>query len=94
MGWSPTARVDCWSRKEAEHEHAGKSHRDRRERPEEENDYIAFVRRAAANPIGRRVKMADLRDNCGLSRIADPQPCDYERIEKYRKAIAWLEGLA
>lgn len=62
-------------------------------RPEEKKDYDAFVRRAAANPIGRRVKMADLRDNCDLSRIADPQPRDNERIEKYRKAIAWLESL-
>jgi hypothetical protein len=26
-------------------------------------DYNAFVRRAAANPIGRAVKLADLNDN-------------------------------
>ena len=62
-------------------------------RAEEEEDYDAFVRRAAANPIGRRVKMADLRDNCDLSRIAEPTAKDHERIAKYRRAIAWLETL-
>jgi (p)ppGpp synthase/HD superfamily hydrolase len=35
-------------------------------------DYEEFVRRAAANPIGRRVKLADLHDNSDLSRIAVP----------------------
>jgi (p)ppGpp synthase/HD superfamily hydrolase len=56
-------------------------------------DYDAFVRRAAANPIGRRVKMADLRDNCDLSRIAEPGPRDHERIAKYRRALGFLESL-
>jgi hypothetical protein len=43
-------------------------------------DYIAFVRRAAANPIGRSVKMADLRDNMDLSRITPPNERDHTRI--------------
>src|SRR5215467_11229904 len=42
-------------------------------------DYDAFVRRAAADPIGRAVKLADLRDNCDLSRIAAPTPRDLAR---------------
>ncbi len=50
-------------------------------------DYESFVRRAAADPIGRAVKLADLSDNCDLSRIAAPSQRDYERIEKYRRAI-------
>jgi (p)ppGpp synthase/HD superfamily hydrolase len=50
-------------------------------------DYDAFVLRAAANPIGRRVKLADLHDNCDLSRIAEPSEKDFRRIEKYRRAI-------
>lgn len=49
--------------------------------------YEAFVRRAASNPIGRRVKLADLEDNCDLSRIAHPTARDHERIERYRRAI-------
>jgi len=35
-------------------------------------DYETFVRRAAVNPIGRRVKLADLHDNSDLTRIAIP----------------------
>lgn len=52
--------------------------------------YEDFVRRAGANPIGRAVKLADLRDNSDLSRIATPTARDMERIEKYRRAIAAL----
>jgi (p)ppGpp synthase/HD superfamily hydrolase len=50
-------------------------------------DYDDFVRRSAANPIGRRVKLADLHDNSDLSRIAVPTERDLQRIEKYRRAI-------
>jgi (p)ppGpp synthase/HD superfamily hydrolase len=49
--------------------------------------YEDFVRRAASNPIGRAVKLADLQDNCDLSRISNPTQRDFERIEKYKKAI-------
>jgi (p)ppGpp synthase/HD superfamily hydrolase len=56
-------------------------------------DYEAFVMRAAANPIGRRVKLADLRDNCDLTRIAQPTARDHERIARYRRAIAAIEAL-
>jgi (p)ppGpp synthase/HD superfamily hydrolase len=50
-------------------------------------DYDDFVRRSAANPIGRRVKLADLHDNSDLSRIASPTERDLQRIAKYRRAI-------
>lgn len=53
-------------------------------------DYETFVLRAAADPIGRQVKLADLRDNCDLSRIESPTRRDLERIEKYRRAIALI----
>jgi (p)ppGpp synthase/HD superfamily hydrolase len=36
-------------------------------------DYESFVRRAAANPIGCRVKLADLHDNCDLSGLQRPR---------------------
>ena len=52
--------------------------------------YDDFVRRAADNPIGRRVKLADLADNCDLSRIAAPTSGDRARVEKYRRAMAVL----
>ncbi len=56
-------------------------------------DYEAFARRAAANPIGRRVKLADLEDNCDLSRIAAPTESDRQRIEKYRRAIQLIQAI-
>ena len=54
--------------------------------------YDAFVARAALDPIGREVKIADLRDNADLSRIAAPTEKDRARTEKYRRALAQLEG--
>jgi (p)ppGpp synthase/HD superfamily hydrolase len=57
-------------------------------------DYEAFVHRAAADPIGRAVKLADLADNSDMSRIANPTPKDLERLEKYRRAIAAIRGSA
>jgi hypothetical protein len=56
-------------------------------------NYESFVRRAAANPIGRRVKLADLHDNCDLTRIAAPSAADFKRIEKYRHAIDLIHQL-
>ena len=53
-------------------------------------DYDAFVQRAALHPISRRVKIADITDNMDLSRIANPQPKDFARIEKYRRALEFL----
>ena len=55
--------------------------------------YEAFARRAAANQIGRRVKLADLHDNCDLSRIAVPSERDLQRIEKYRRAMDLISQL-
>ncbi|HNR37929.1 MAG TPA: HD domain-containing protein [Acidobacteriota bacterium] len=55
--------------------------------------YEDFVLRAAAHPVGRRVKLADLEDNCDLARIAAPTDRDRARIEKYRRAIALIRSL-
>ena len=63
-------------------------------REEGEPDYEAYVQRAAANPIAIRVKLADLEDNCNLSRIAFPTEGDIQRIAKYRRAIEILKAAA
>jgi len=52
--------------------------------------YEDFVRRAAAHPIGRHVKIADVEDNLDPSRIHNPTKSDRQRIEKYRRALAFL----
>jgi len=53
--------------------------------------YIRFVSRAARHPIGRRVKLADLRDNLDSSRIAEPTDKDLARMAKYEIALRFLE---
>jgi hypothetical protein len=58
-----------------------------------DESYETFVRRAAANPVGRQVKLADLEDNSDLSRIANPSVRDHERIAKYRRAIETIRAL-
>lgn len=53
--------------------------------------YEEFVMRAAQNPLGRRVKLADLRDNSDLNRIKNPTEEDKKRVEKYQRAIRLIE---
>ena len=55
--------------------------------------YEAFVARAAMDPIGRSVKLADLAENSDLTRIQSPTTKDIERVEKYRRAITQINGL-
>ena len=55
--------------------------------------YYHFVMRAAANPIGIYVKMADLFDNCNISRIDRPGPRDLRRLKKYQNAIRSIRSL-
>jgi GTP diphosphokinase / guanosine-3',5'-bis(diphosphate) 3'-diphosphatase len=44
---------------------------------------IDAARRAAADPIARVVKLADVTDNMDLSRIPSPTEKDYARIQEY-----------
>ena len=53
-------------------------------------DYDSFIRRAMENPIGRKVKIADLRDNLDVTRIAELGEKDLQRINKYKKALKIL----
>ncbi len=55
-------------------------------------DYMVFVRRAAADAIGRQVKLADLLDNCNLARIAHPTDEDLKRIDRYKEAIKIIQA--
>jgi len=44
---------------------------------------IEAATRAAANPIARVVKLADVKDNMDLGRIAEPTDKDFERLKEY-----------
>ena len=48
--------------------------------------------RAAADPVARAVKLADVADNMDLSRIAAPTEKDYARLEEYKQVRAILLG--
>ena len=55
--------------------------------------YMEFVRRAAADPIARRVKLADLEDNLDATRLAELTARDRSRMERYRRAHALVSSL-
>lgn len=57
-----------------------------------ETDYQAFVHRAANDPIGRRVKIADITDNLDVTRIPEITDKDLVRISRYKKALSYLES--
>jgi len=54
--------------------------------------YHSFIVRCSKNPLARIVKLADLRDNCDMSRLANPSLADWARYEKYMEAIVYLRG--
>lgn len=56
----------------------------------ESETYAEFVSRAVRNPIARAVKIADLRDNLDMTRLADPTPSDEQRSQKYLQALRVL----
>lgn len=53
-------------------------------RPDE--SYDQFIARAVANPIARRVKLADLEDNMDVRRLSDVTERDRERLNRYVRA--------
>ena len=53
-------------------------------------DYFAYVARAGANAVARRVKLADLEDNMNVMRLAEVGDRDLERVRKYHKAWKML----
>lgn len=58
----------------------------------EGEQYEAFVRRSEANPLGRRVKLADLEDNMDIRRAPQVTEELRHRLEKYLKAWNWLSS--
>lgn len=56
-----------------------------------EISYENYIRKIATNPLAIQVKLADLKDNSNLDRLKEKTDKDYQRLEKYKKAIAFLE---
>lgn len=63
-------------------------------RPEDQGDdletYLRFVRRTLANPIARRVKIADIRDNLDVTRMETVTERDAKRLNRYLAALRLL----
>ena len=54
--------------------------------------YEDFVQRAALHPIGKKIKLADLRDNMDLSRLEEITDEDIRRVKKYHGALKIIKG--
>lgn len=53
--------------------------------------YDAYLARVSANPLAKSVKLADLADNCDLSRLRrEPTAEDHKRRTKYQQARTFL----
>jgi (p)ppGpp synthase/HD superfamily hydrolase len=59
----------------------------------DDETYEQYVERAAADPLARRVKLADLEDNMDLRRLDNVADKDRERLERYLNAWRYLKGL-
>lgn len=55
---------------------------------------VDAARRAAAHPLARTVKLADVADNMDLRRIAHPDERDFARLEQYAEVKAILKAAA
>lgn len=53
------------------------------------DDYLKSVKK---DSNAWHVKMADIRHNMDISRIPEPTAKDYSRLEKYKKALEFLEN--
>ncbi|WP_339838168.1 GTP pyrophosphokinase [Paenibacillus sp. FSL R7-0272] len=56
-----------------------------------EDSYEEFIDKTIMNRTARNVKIADIKENMNISRIKNPTEEDYNRLEKYRKALERLE---
>ena len=53
--------------------------------------YPQFIERIVQNPISVKVKLIDLYDNTRVSRVSGLNETDFERLQKYLRAIQYLE---
>jgi (p)ppGpp synthase/HD superfamily hydrolase len=58
-----------------------------------EAGYTAYIERLASNPIARRVKLADLKDNLDTRRLRQVTEKDAARLTKYLKTYAKLQAM-
>lgn len=54
--------------------------------------YEEFVKRSAADPLAKRVKVADLEDNIDTHRMSELSPQDAQRLDRQLRAWRKLRG--
>lgn len=60
----------------------------------EGESYDDFIRRAALNPIGRKVKLHDLEDNMDILRLEALDVRDLDRLNRYMRAYRYLSSIS
>lgn len=55
--------------------------------------YFEYLEGVKNNKIARNVKIEDIRHNCNLKRLKNITEKDYERYEKYKKALEYLSSI-
>lgn len=58
---------------------------------ESDETYDCYLNKVKKNRISRIVKLADLQHNADISRIMNPTNKEFQRLEKYQKAILFLK---
>ena len=59
---------------------------------DESVEYMDYVKKIAENPLARKVKICDLTHNMDISRVTNPKPYHYKRVEKYKKVNEYLRN--
>ncbi len=57
-----------------------------------DESYSDYIKRVAGNPITRKIKKADLKDNMDQRRIPNPTDKDRSRIKKYEEAYKVIQS--
>ncbi len=55
-------------------------------------DYQDYIEQIKQNRLARFVKIEDLKHNMDLSRLKKVKDSDYKRLEKYKKALQFLQS--
>lgn len=55
------------------------------------DSYIEYIENVKNNELARKIKLVDLAHNANLNRFSKPTKKDYERREKYLKAMEILK---
>ena len=59
---------------------------------EREEDYFDYIKRIKTNSLATKVKLGDIKHNSNLTRIENVTEEDLLRVEKYKKAIEYLNS--